>query len=290
MAISPVALKERRALAKAAGLRVAKRKIPRKREPNGARLRYQKLLSSRGRTLGNLLKEVLIPQLPALLAQANLDRAGVRQDTATDDLLRVFGGMRVLFATAHPAEEATKEITNVSTDINTLNSTEHQRQMTAALGIPVIQPETFVQAAVASFIVDNQNLVASLTEDQMSAFQIITSKGIRSGLRVESIRDELIQMLGIAKSRAALLARDQTLKFYGELTELRQRNVGIEEYDWDTSGDARVREEHAILQDTVQRWDSPPIVHAKSGRRAHPGGDYQCRCQAIPRIPSYLLE
>lgn len=30
------------------------------------------------------------------------------------------------------------------------------------------------------------------------------------------------------------------------------------------------------------RWDNPPVVDEKTGRRCHPGKDYQCRCCALP--------
>ncbi|MDR1706162.1 MAG: hypothetical protein LBS19_15970 [Clostridiales bacterium] len=29
-------------------------------------------------------------------------------------------------------------------------------------------------------------------------------------------------------------------------------------------------------------WSDPPVVDGRSGRRCHPGQDYQCRCAALP--------
>lgn len=275
-------------IAKAAGVRLRKREIPRQREPKAAQLRYQKLLTSIRKTLEKLLHEELIPALPALVAQGNLDRGGVRQDSAIEDIARVFSRMELIFGTYHPEEATKAEITQVAADIDTKQAQEHQRQMKAVWGVEVIVPEPFRQAAIEGFIADNQDLVKTLHDQQLETFKQITSKGIRSGLRVEDIRDELILRLGIVRSRAALLARDQTLKLFGELAEQRQRNVGITQYTWSASGDQRVRPRHAELHDTVQNWNEPPIVDYRTGRRAHPGGDYQCRCQAIPIIPEAL--
>ena len=50
------------------------------------------------------------------------------------------------------------------------------------------------------------------------------------------------------------LARDQTTKTVGKLNGHRQTAVGVEEYEWQTSGDHRVRESHVELNGTLQRW------------------------------------
>ncbi len=73
------------------------------------------------------------------------------------------------------------------------------------------------------------------------------------------------------------LTRDQTSKAIGQLTRTRHQQLGIEQYRWRTAQDERVRDTHAALDGTVQRWDSPPGV-------GHPGQDIQCRCVAIPIV------
>lgn len=40
--------------------------------------------------------------------------------------------------------------------------------------------------------------------------------------------------------------------------EIRQVGLGIESYTWQTSGDERVREDHAAHDGTVFRWSDPP--------------------------------
>lgn len=283
-------LRARRALTRAAGLRVPKtRKIHRQAPPAAARVMYQRQLTAMRRTMEALVREVLIPALPDLLAQANRDRGGVREDSATEDLFRIFEGMILQFRSAHPLAQVIRTVTEVGESTNVKQSMEHQKQMTAGLGVPLIIPEPFVQASMQHFIADNQDLVESLFGRELQSFKTITSAGIRGGLRVETIRDQLIKQVGMSKAKAALLARDQTLKLAGELTGLRQQNSGISEYDWDTSGDERVRERHAQLHGTRQKWKEPPIVDERTERRASPGGDYQCRCQGIPVMPDFLL-
>ena len=56
----------------------------------------------------------------------------------------------------------------------------------------------------------------------------------------------------------------------------------MEEYVWSTSQDSRVRDSHRRLNRKKFRWDDPPVVDPKTGRRCHPGEDYGCRCVALP--------
>lgn len=103
----------------------------------------------------------------------------------------------------------------------------------------------------------------------------------RQGLRVEVLAHQLQEQFGFSDSRAALIARDQTLKLNGQLNRYKQQSLGIEEYIWMTSRDERVRKSHQKLQGTRQRWDTPPP------ETGHPGEDYQCRCNAKPVIPEF---
>lgn len=43
-----------------------------------------------------------------------------------------------------------------------------------------------------------------------------------------------------------------------------------------------MRADHRRLNGKIFSWNAPPIVDMRTGRRGHPGDDYQCRCVAIP--------
>jgi SPP1 gp7 family putative phage head morphogenesis protein len=100
------------------------------------------------------------------------------------------------------------------------------------------------------------------------------------------VSKEISARFGVSQRRAAFIARDQVAKLNGDLTRLRQTDLGIDNYIWRTSLDERVRPGHAQLEGMRQSWDKPPIVDPKTGRRAHPGGDFNCRCTAEPDIES----
>lgn len=130
---------------------------------------------------------------------------------------------------------------------------------------------------------ENVGLIKSLGSDMLDRVSGILED--YDGARVEDIRDQLVETFGVTKSRAALIARDQTLKLNAQLTEDVHKSAGIDEYIWSTSKDGAVRTRHAELEGTRHKYADPPIVDEKSGRRANPGGDYQCRCVAIPYLP-----
>lgn len=94
----------------------------------------------------------------------------------------------------------------------------------------------------------------------------------------------LREQYGASGNQLRLIARDQTTKTIGQLTEIRQRNVGVEEYRWQDSDDERVRPTHADNDTKTFRWDTPPPV------TGHPGHDFQCRCVGIAIIPNELRE
>lgn len=66
--------------------------------------------------------------------------------------------------------------------------------------------------------------------------------------------------------------------FAGLVNQLRQEDLGIEQYIWRSQDDAKVRDNHAAYDDRVFRWDNPP-------EGGHPGESYNCRCYAEPVLP-----
>jgi SPP1 gp7 family putative phage head morphogenesis protein len=85
-------------------------------------------------------------------------------------------------------------------------------------------------------------------------------------------------------NRATLIARTETARANSVLTQARAEHVGAEQYIWKTAGDARVRENHRRLNNTVQSWSDPP--ESDPPLHSHPGAIFNCRCIALPIIPS----
>lgn len=127
----------------------------------------------------------------------------------------------------------------------------------------------------------NVDLIKSLAKSQMGDIRDVLTQAEAGAWHVSALRKEIQGRFGVTKSKADLLARDQTLKLNGQLTQTRQKNAGVKQYIWTTSRDERVRPMHEELDGTIQDWEQAPVV-SPDGRRCHPGDDYQCRCTAYP--------
>jgi SPP1 gp7 family putative phage head morphogenesis protein len=148
-------------------------------------------------------------------------------------------------------------------------------------GVPIDAVLPNARKLEQTWLRNNTDLI-QLEERARREVEAIITNPQRQGRRVEQVRAEIQERLNVTRSRAELIARDQTLKMYGQIQEERQTAAGIERYVWSTSDDERVRPDHEDLDGTEQRWDSPPIVDKRTGRREHPGLDFQCRCSAVP--------
>lgn len=97
----------------------------------------------------------------------------------------------------------------------------------------------------------------------------------------ESLTDMIMKEWDVSANKANFLARQETSLFFSKFSMNRASSAGVRRYRWSTSHDGRVRERHKELNGTIHSVDDPPVVDLKTGRRAHPGEDYNCRCAAI---------
>jgi SPP1 gp7 family putative phage head morphogenesis protein len=148
-----------------------------------------------------------------------------------------------------------------------------------------------VEQVLSNRLQDNVGLITSIAPTMLGQVQDVISEGVRGGLRVEDLSKQIQERLGVAESRANLIARDQTGKLNAQLTETRNRELGVTEYVWQVSGgpsgDGRVRDTHLELDGTTHRYDDPPITNDQ-GDRNNPGEDFQCRCSALPKLDDVL--
>ena len=148
---------------------------------------------------------------------------------------------------------------------------------------PEITPE--MAAELARDYSDNMSLDIQNWEWQsIRRLREKVEKSAFAGLRAEDLAKVIMSDYGVSRSKATFLARQETGLLMSKYRETRYKSAGVRQYRWSTSGDGRVRESHAILDGNVYDWEHPPVVDPRTGRRAHPGEDYGCRCVAIPLI------
>jgi SPP1 gp7 family putative phage head morphogenesis protein len=159
--------------------------------------------------------------------------------------------------------------------ISNFDKTQFTRQIQTVLGVNPLLDEPWLDPQINSFVERNAALIKDIPEQSISRIETKIRIGVERGDSLAKLTSEIQDELKIAKNRAKLIARDQTNKFIGKLTELRQSSLGVTEYVWSTSRDERVRPAHRARDGKVFKWSDPPSD-------GHPGEPIQCRCRAIP--------
>lgn len=128
---------------------------------------------------------------------------------------------------------------------------------------------------------ENLDLIRSIDDETMRRIrQALTARIMGSVNHAGLAKDLISEIQAITekeKSRAELIARDQLGKLHGQINRRKQESLGIDEYEWETSHDERVRDSHRALQGKVFSWSKPPP-------EGHPGYPIRCRCIALPVI------
>jgi SPP1 gp7 family putative phage head morphogenesis protein len=166
-----------------------------------------------------------------------------------------------------------------------------QTRLSERLGIHVeeligidVAPTVAERAALTAWAKEGTDLISTVGQEIVAGLDAEIMDAARRGLLTKDLRKIVSQRLGIGARHAQFIARDQIAKLNSKITESTQKAAGIESYKWRSSRDQRTRERHRELDGTIHRWDDPPVVDPKTGRRDHPGEDYQCRCVAIPVV------
>ena len=162
----------------------------------------------------------------------------------------------------------------------------HRRQIQQTImrywgidGRLIMRPET-VRPIMMDFIEENVNLITRLdTDTRARMLRAVEESFINKPGDRNAIAKDVRREMRITGRRVKLIARDQTNKGIGQLTGARQTEAGIERYEWSDSGDQRVRALHRENNGYVFSWNEPPPT-------GHPGHAINCRCAAIPKMPS----
>ena len=119
------------------------------------------------------------------------------------------------------------------------------------------------------------------------------NKRIASNMLVGRRADEMVADLlryypHITRTRAQLIARTETSKAQSALTRSRAESIGINWYEWRTSGDGRVRDSHRHMDRVLVWYNEPPspetLINKKSHGRYNAGDIWNCRCYAAPLV------
>lgn len=141
------------------------------------------------------------------------------------------------------------------------------------------------ESAQTAYIDALGQTIVGFSLQEISEIKKEVLKNAESGNDFNALLPYFIDRLELSKSRAQLIARTETSKFFSEMRQDQFQKNGIEKYRWNTAHDERVRADHKRLDGLIFRYDSPPIADVAYGRRANPGDIYNCRCIDIPILP-----
>lgn len=248
---------------------------------------YIKEVQAINKVFWSKVRDNIIPNLPMLVAQAQSirpDDNGERIDAQWVDHLKqliektlydfdkVVGKPKI---SAISAEQAAK--------LSMFNKSQFVKVIHSSLAVNPIVQETWLEPQMKAFTQQNVDLITNLSVEQNARVQQTIYRNLSAGNGIDAIKKELDKDESIGKSRSKLIARDQTNKFNGQLTQMRQQEVGIGSYIWSSARDERVRPEHAALDGKTIKWSEPPSI-------GHAGQPIQCRCIAQPIITDAMFD
>jgi SPP1 gp7 family putative phage head morphogenesis protein len=176
-----------------------------------------------------------------------------------------------------------------STYVKSLNE-YHQRlflfSVKKAIGINVNDfiSKAGLNSLMQEAINTNVELIQSIPVELLPQVKDVVAQSFSElGFDQANLRKQIDKRFNVTKSRAKLIARDQTNKTIGKMTEFRQKSLGITEYQWLGVDDSRERQTHLANNNKRFNYSNPPTL------TGNPGQDYNCRCVAKGIITEKIL-
>jgi len=257
---------------------------------------YQNILVLHVENMAEATINILLRHLKTIEAERDRDFGIPERLDAFDDSIDQLGSTLKLTITGIPfVKKAVADAAGERT--NAWNDRQYRKTVRNVFGVDIFPSEPFLVPTLNSFSKENVSLITKMEADYLAEISEVTQRGFRQGATSKQIAQQIVgdgklfkelqlgapgvpvkgrDIVTKTKNRAKLIARDQVSKLNGQLTGLRQKNIGIEKYPWRTSQDERVRPSHIANNGKVFSWDSPPPA------TGHPGEDVQCRCHAEP--------
>jgi SPP1 gp7 family putative phage head morphogenesis protein len=259
-----------------------RKKIPRQTRPDGIARTYLKRL--RATVLPAMLELVqrrLVPRLAGLVEANARAHPIVQDEERDDDINELVDSMSEEFFSSWDNDRFSDVVRPIAETTSDFQRDQFGKQLQAAVGVDVLRAEPWLKPAVDAFTRENVALIKSIPQQWFSDLEKNLARGITAGERPEALQQTIQDRYGVAENRAALIARDQTTKFFGALNEKRQTALGVTSYVWRTSEDERVRPEHAERDGEEFDWKDPP-------EDGNPGEPINCRCFAEPVLDDIL--
>jgi len=163
----------------------------------------------------------------------------------------------------------------------------HDGWKDAAKGL-VVTPELTPQGAEVfeDQLAKNAKIeIKKLGAEAISRLREQVEENAMAGYRAEGMVGTIQQMLertrdeyGHSKSRAELIALQETSNLMSGYRKARAKEAGCRRYMWRCTRDSKTRPMHKALNGKIFDYDHPPVVAVDSHgeRRGNPGQDFRC--------------
>lgn len=255
---------------------------------------YTRITNAYMRLLNSTIAEYT-PEIKALLAEYQRDTpdGGARLDANDKGDWTEFSRMlrRVMERAEADLEKKTaafdliRKLNDLENRAHKYSIREWKRVVRQTLGINIFDDYydgKFFRDNTRQWVLQNVDLITTIPQQTLKRMYNVISGGQYAGKTAAEIGRQIQDAYNVSKSHARFIARDQMAKLNARITQQQQTDAGITKYVWRTVGDGRVRESHRHLNGKRFKYSDPPVVDPKTGRRANPGEDYQCRCVALP--------
>ena len=260
--------------------------------PHGHEASYRRTLLVLSSELKKSIKRNLVPLVPDMVQEVTdhlVHPKGmmVRHDAWADDIHRAFA--KIAQEMVAPERNAVKDAIGTGLRVNHFNKEQWTKLIRSQYGIdPTKEDPARFDKLLSVWSKNNALLIQDIPRKTMNQIRSATIETLQSGRNTDDMTKEIYDIMSertdVTDSRARLIARDQVAKLNGNLTQERQRDIGVDSYIWRTVGDERVRDTHEEVDGETFSWDSPPSETDDN----HPGEDYQCRCWAEPVLPEEM--
>lgn len=200
-------------------------------------------------------------------------------------------------ASMSTTEMATRLAARLVSRANQQNKEQTQRTYFQAFGIDLsgLLGDGAIKPEMDKALRDNVDLITSIHTDFIHDIGEAVFSNVNDGGRHENLIDIIRERGSVTKSRAKVIARDQTSKLNADMTEARSTALGLDIYEWGGTGDERERDSHSVLNGKLCKYSDPTIYSDDGGKTwkkrssigafiGKPGEDYQCRCLALPQV------
>lgn len=144
-------------------------------------------------------------------------------------------------------------------------------------------------------IAENVALIKSIKNEYIEKVGSVVRQNVMEGQRSTNLITQIKEQGNVSKSRAKLIARDQTAKLNADLTQLRSEALGAKTYIWSGSMDERERKDHKAMEGMLCKMNDATVYSDDNGKtwkkrksiggvELHPGKAIQCRCVMLPVV------